>query len=291
MNNREVKVSVVIPAFNASAYIKSTIESVLNQSMTDFEIIIVDDWSDDYSELEKLIAELDDQRVKLYRLEQKGNGAVARNKGVALSSGNVIAFLDADDLWHPNKLSTQLSMLEPGIVVSCASKVQFREGGEENVVSEYKPELNVSHNLFGALRHNLVLQTSTIMLYKSDFERSGGYDERLGRHQDFQLVFSLENSGCRFKVCDQVLSYYIKSRATDVNKKWSIENSSLFLSHYACHFDRITLRNFLVVQLFGPSLKTQSLSKWLELARHHKVGYLSLVSCVIRYVLTRLWNK
>ncbi|CAH6975624.1 putative Glycosyltransferase family 2 protein [Vibrio chagasii] len=291
MSNSKVEVSVVIPAFNASDYIKETIDSVLNQSMSAFEVIIVDDLSDDYSELKRLVANLNDKRVKLFRLKEKGNGAIARNKGVSLSSGNVIAFLDADDVWHPNKLSYQLKMLEPGTVISCVSKVKLREGGEENVRSEYNEELSVSQNLFGSLQHNLVLQTSTIMLYKSDFERSGGYDERLGRHQDFQLVFSLEKSGCRFKVCNQVLSYYIKSKNSDVKKKWSIENSSLFLSHYACCMDRITLKNFLVVQLFGPSLKTQSIQKWLNLVQRYNISYLSILSCTIQYLIFRFWER
>ncbi len=95
-------ISVVLPLYNKEDYIKDTIQSVLNQKFTDFELIIVNDGSTDNS-LEK-IKDITDPRLKIFNQTNQGV-AVARNFGGAKSTGDLIAFIDADDLWHPNHLS------------------------------------------------------------------------------------------------------------------------------------------------------------------------------------------
>lgn len=101
------KVSVVIPMYNASRFICETIQSVLNQSYTDYEIIVVDDGSTDNS-----LASLDKYRGQI-RILTKTNGgpASARNEGINAAGGEFIAFLDADDIWLPNKLAVQVEYM------------------------------------------------------------------------------------------------------------------------------------------------------------------------------------
>ncbi len=103
------KISVVIPAYNAAEFIVETVESVLCQSHDNFEVIVVDDGSKDHTH--ELVATTFGERIRLLK---KPNGGVssARNMGVAEASGDYIAFLDADDIWHPDKLLVQARALE-----------------------------------------------------------------------------------------------------------------------------------------------------------------------------------
>lgn len=104
-------VSVIIPAYNAEAFIKPTLQSVLAQSFQNFEVIVVNDGSTDQTAaiVNRLI--VGDDRIQL--IEQSHAGVTyARNLGIKISRGDLIAFLDADDLWHPNKLTLQTSHLD-----------------------------------------------------------------------------------------------------------------------------------------------------------------------------------
>ncbi len=106
-------VSIVIPLFNAKEYISETIESVLNQSYKNLEVIVVDDCSTDGSYL--VVEEFSklDSRVKLIRMEKNfGGPAKPRNIGVENSKGEYIAFLDADDIWEEDKLEVQIGLME-----------------------------------------------------------------------------------------------------------------------------------------------------------------------------------
>ena len=98
-----MKVSVITPMYNCEKFISETIESVLNQTYTNWEMIIIDDCSTDKSkQIVKQYIERD-KRIRLIALNENSGAAVARNKGIEVSSGRFIAFLDGDDLWEPNK--------------------------------------------------------------------------------------------------------------------------------------------------------------------------------------------
>jgi len=103
------KVSVVIPTYNRSKLVRGAINSVLNQSFTDFEIIVVDDGSTD--DTHSVIEGIADDRVK-YLYKDNGGCATARNRGMANSQGDYLAFLESDDIWPKNFLEVMLSCLE-----------------------------------------------------------------------------------------------------------------------------------------------------------------------------------
>lgn len=104
-----VKVSVVIPAYNAMDYLPKTLESVLRQTFTDFEVLIINDGSSDC--ILEWFASVTDPRVKLISQENQGLSG-ARNTGIFQAQGEYIAFLDADDLWAPTKLEKQVAYFE-----------------------------------------------------------------------------------------------------------------------------------------------------------------------------------
>ncbi|MDE6952375.1 MAG: glycosyltransferase [Erysipelotrichales bacterium] len=105
-------VSIVTPCYNSENYIFETIESVINQTYSNWEMIIVDDISIDNSiEIIKKYCEKD-SRIKYYILEEKGGASLARNKAIRESKGKYIAFLDSDDLWKEEKLEKQVKFME-----------------------------------------------------------------------------------------------------------------------------------------------------------------------------------
>lgn len=106
------KVSIITPSYNCSEYISKTIESVLAQTLIDWELIIVDDCSCDNSvDIIKSYLAID-SRIKLIQLHENSGAAVARNRAIEAAKGRYIAFLDSDDVWLSNKLSKQLNFME-----------------------------------------------------------------------------------------------------------------------------------------------------------------------------------
>ena len=106
---RVVKVSVILPTYNRSASLLAAMNSVLTQSEGDLELIVVDDCSTDGTE--SLVQGIADPRVRFVRRQQNGGAAAARNTGLALATGQFIAFQDSDDLWLPGKLLRQLQLM------------------------------------------------------------------------------------------------------------------------------------------------------------------------------------
>lgn len=112
MRYQDGLISIIIPVYNAEKYIDKTIQSVLEQTYTNYEIILVNDCSQDQSlqKIEKYAEE--NPRVKVYTLEENSGAAVARNFGLDMAQGRYIAFLDSDDTWVENKLEKQLDFMK-----------------------------------------------------------------------------------------------------------------------------------------------------------------------------------
>ncbi|GLI56799.1 glycosyl transferase [Propionigenium maris DSM 9537] len=106
------KASIITPMYNAEQYIGETICSILDQTYANWEAIVIDDNSTDNGAeiVEKFVEK--DSRIKLIKLQENVGGAVARNMGIKAAKGDYIAFLDSDDLWHPEKLNKQVQFME-----------------------------------------------------------------------------------------------------------------------------------------------------------------------------------
>lgn len=107
-------VSIIVPVYNAEKFIRETMDSVMAQTYSDWELLLVEDYSSDGSAdtIEKYIAEKAESRIRLIRQPSNQGAARARNRGVLEASGRYIAYLDADDLWAPEKLEHELSFME-----------------------------------------------------------------------------------------------------------------------------------------------------------------------------------
>jgi teichuronic acid biosynthesis glycosyltransferase TuaG len=103
-------VSIVTPVYNAEKYIRASVESVLAQTYTNWELLIVDDCSSDNTVA--VVSAFSDPRIRLFTLEFNSGPGIARDTAVGQAKGNYIAFLDADDLWYPDKLKLQLQWMQ-----------------------------------------------------------------------------------------------------------------------------------------------------------------------------------
>lgn len=167
-------VCVVIPVYNAEDVIRETIESVLAQTWTDREIVVVDDGSSDASG--EIVRSFGGQ-VRYVR-QENGGVARARNRGIAESAGEYIALLDHDDLWHPAKLAKQVAVLdgrpEVGMVITDVAHLD-REGKPMGIVGAgYNP----SETFARLFVRGYVPTPSAAMIRRSVLEAVGGFDER-----------------------------------------------------------------------------------------------------------------
>jgi len=130
-NKKEELVSIIMPAYNCGDFIGATLDSVINQSYKNWEVIIVDDCSTDNTAdvVQEYIKK--DNRIKYHKLEKNSGAAVARNKAVDLASGKYMAFLDSDDVWFPEKLTKQIGFMEQNDYgFTCTSYTKIDEQGE-----------------------------------------------------------------------------------------------------------------------------------------------------------------
>ena len=129
-------ISVIIPTYNRCWILKEAIDSVLSQKFTDFEIIVVDDGSNDATAA--LLSAYGDQITTIYQ-ENRGVSA-ARNAGILMAKGNYIAFLDSDDMWLPEKLSCQVDFFQshPEAVICQTDEIWIRNGVRVNPKNRHK---------------------------------------------------------------------------------------------------------------------------------------------------------
>lgn len=126
------KVSVVMPAYNSGRFITEAISSVLAQTYSNWELLIVDDASTDAT-AELLQNFRQDDRIKIFRFSENKGTQFSRNKAIEEASGDFIAFLDADDLWKPEKLYLQLQMMQTNKLPACFSSYELISENGQNL--------------------------------------------------------------------------------------------------------------------------------------------------------------
>lgn len=188
MNASTPEVSVVIPAYNAAATVQQAIGSVLAQSFADFEILVVDDGSTD--DTAAAVRAVNDPRVRLLAQPNAG-AAAARNAGIASAIGEWVAFLDADDLWLPNKLELQLSRMRA--VPACMASLTgaYFVDGELRLL-KVRRCAPTKQLLLRFLRfQNLPAVASSWVVKRDLFDRIGGFDTKLAMIEDWDLSIRL----------------------------------------------------------------------------------------------------
>jgi len=171
-------VSVIIPTYNRANFLKDSIQSVLSQTFKDFEIIIINNYSNDNT-LE-LVNSFNDNRIKIINYKNNGIIAKSRNQGLIHSSGRYIAFLDDDDLWCPRKLELQIKYLEsnPEIDIAYSNAMIIDEHGKRKGVLN-NPKRAKSGKVFLELVNDSFVPMLTVLMKKKVFETIGSLNEDL----------------------------------------------------------------------------------------------------------------
>lgn len=207
-------ISVVVPTHNSEKTIKTTIESVLNQNFHDFEIIIINDGSDD-STLD-IISKIHDSRIKILTYSKAGAN-VSRNRGLSHAVGKFVSFLDADDIWTSDKLQSQIKALldNPEAAVSY-SWTDYIDENDKFVVTG--THMTVNGNVYEELLlTNFLENGSNPLIRKEALVELGGFDESLNAGQDWDMWLRLA-AKCNFVAVPKVqILYRISSNSLSSN--------------------------------------------------------------------------
>ncbi|MCX7595968.1 MAG: glycosyltransferase [Fischerella sp.] len=243
------KVSVVIPAYNSMKYLPETLESVLQQSFTDFEVLIINDGSSD--RIVQWASGLTDSRVKL--ISQKNQGvSVARNTGIAHAQGEYIAFLDADDFWHATKLEKQVRCLDDnqavGLVHTWMAFVDSNGKSIGRVITSH-----AEGDVWKQLLESNQIACSSVMVRRCCLETVGGFEPNLNFAEDWDLWIRIS---CHypFAVIKEPL-YYYRQVSNSLSKNLQVLEESC---------------RFVIEKAF------QSVPKELLFLKNHSYGYANL---------------
>jgi len=180
-------VSIVIPTLNRAHLVTRAIKSVLTQTYQDFEIIVVDDGSQD--ETEKVVQQCGGKRIKYIKHQKTMGPGAARNTGIDISYGEYIAFLDSDDEWLPTKLEKQITLFKKttfntGLIYCGVAHIdQINRNVKEKWIPNYRGyvfEKNLSENF-------IVSGSSTVIVQRKALEKAGKFDESLPSCEDWDL--------------------------------------------------------------------------------------------------------
>ena len=190
--NNSPKVSVIIPTYNRGWTLQEAVDSVLGQDYNNFELIVVDDGSTDET---ASILNLYDRNLKTITQKNQGVSA-ARNKGLQYAGGDLIAFLDSDDLWLPQKLSRQVAFFQqnPDAQICQTEEIWVRNGRRVNPKNRHRKP---SGDIFNRSLHLCLVSPSAVMLKRSLFDKVGLFDESLPACEDYDLWLRI---GCQYPV-------------------------------------------------------------------------------------------
>jgi glycosyltransferase involved in cell wall biosynthesis len=198
------EVSVILPAYNEADVIDRAIESVRNQTLEDFELIVVDDSSDDGTA--DIAYSYDDSCMEVIRHSSNRGGGAARNTGIMNAAGRYLAFLDADDEWYERKLEVQHEHLfsrdESHVGVYCAVHNTNNHGPLASAVYEHVFDTSTSPDEGGSeliphvLSREFTLGGSSTLFIRADtIQQMGGFDSEFDRHQDVEFLIRLLKTG------------------------------------------------------------------------------------------------
>lgn len=234
MQNTNPLVSVIMPAYNAETYVEEAIGSVLKQTLRDWELFVIDDCSSDgtYTKAEEIAR--GDSRISVLRNEVNSGVAKTRNRGIELARGAYIAFLDSDDVWHPEKLQRQLEkMAETNAEIGYCSYAIIDADGKKAKNDYLVPEKMGYEDI---LKENAI--QCSAMLIRSDVVKRFMFTTEF-YHEDYVLGLQMLKNGYRAVGCREILlnwRYIENSRSFNkwksAKNRWKIYREFLKLSRF-----------------------------------------------------------
>ena len=196
-------VTVLMPVYNGEKYLKESIESILNQTFQDFELLLIDDYSTDKSL--QIIKSFSSKKIKLVCNEQNYGQSITMNNGIKLAEGKFIARLDQDDLSHPNRLEKQVKFLSENkctILGYLAYTIN-----EYSKITGYIKHPTTNNSIKNALGVDCALSHSSIMMKKDDILSIGSYSKKYKIAMDWDLWIRAAKNGYEFMNIPEYLCY------------------------------------------------------------------------------------
>lgn len=246
------EVSIIIPTYNRASSLKRTLISIINQTYTDYEVIIVSNGSTDNTK--DIVDQFQDERLKY--IFQKGSGSPAspRNTGIKSSKGDYIAFCDDDDLWLPEKLEKQIAFLKKNANYGICY-TRMRRFNEELEWINPDDETIESTNSQRLLYRNTV-PLSSIIIRKSVFKNGEYFDEdkKIFGSEDYELLLRLSKKTNFFCLSEYLLLYYSGcGRFSNSTSKNSFKINLLYLSRLYHVYRKVVAKDlFRWHEVFNP---------------------------------------
>lgn len=181
------EISVIIPTYNRRAMLREALASVIAQRGANFEVIVIDDGSTDgtWQDLSGYALSAERDNLRAVRTEQRGPAA-ARNRGIAMARGGLIAFLDSDDLWMPEKLARQSLFMRanPDCAISQTGETWLRDGRRVNPGRRHRKR---SGDIFTDALRTCLISPSAAILRRGLLDEVGGFDEDMAACEDYDL--------------------------------------------------------------------------------------------------------
>lgn len=254
-------ISVIIPCYNNSVSICNTLDSLVQQTKTVYEVLIIDDFSNDFDELQKVVLNYKEKLpIKLLRNEENKKGAYTRNRGIKEAKGDIIAFLDADDLWLSHKVSTIIEKVNLfGKDNLFFSKVKIENNGEivGSRPSHFNPNVHISEYLF---LEDGFIQTSSIFC-STKIAREILFQEHYKRHQDYDFVLRAAYNNVEFQFIEDELAIYSSDISVNLSKGEASKYSIFWLNDMKTYFSKSGFKGF---QFFNITARLLAEKKYLK---------------------------
>jgi len=217
----DLLVSVIIPTYNREKLVQRALKSVLAQTYPTLDVIIVDDASTDDTRERIMAFQEIDQRIRYIRHEQNRGAQAARNTGFRAANGSIIAFLDSDNEWLPQKIEKQSALLttqtfSPGVVY-CGF---VRVGADGQMINEYVPRYR--GNVYKQVLHDWLTDTSTLVIRREVLGKIGGVNEGLLAYHEWDLCIQLARE-CEFDYVPESLTIYHEHNLPSISKDLMVD--------------------------------------------------------------------
>lgn len=228
------KTSIIIPTYNHARFLYAALDSICKQTVSDWEVIVVDNYSKDNTSA--VVESFGDRRIRRVCFNNRGIIAAARNHGLLFARGKFIAFLDSDDLWYPTKLQSCLNKLDRGYELVCHSELWVNSDGLTRLV-EYGPEKASTYEHL--LLEGNCLSTSAVVVCRQRLVNVGGFscDPTFNTAEDYDLWLKLARDGVKFGFIYDCLGVY---RIHGANESCSaVRNMQAVFAVYTRHRDSL----------------------------------------------------
>lgn len=230
--------SVIMPVYNAQNHLKETVQSVLNQSFSDFEMIMVDDGSSDNSLAIMLELANHDDRLKVISKNNQGV-SITRNMAAEIATGKFLAFLDADDIWLPEKLATHYALHHRNGTISVSyAQIAFVEPDNMHSPKTYSNVLEHPLKINEIVAENPVCTTSNLVVSRVLFLSTGGFDETMTHAEDQEWLARIVHKGHIISGIDKYLvDYRLSSDGLSINLPAMYEGWKTIAQQYSASED------------------------------------------------------